>query len=84
MNDTIFIHFRFRHAKRNKKAPLSISSISFFLEDLEISDKAFKRKKPTPETDVFSEEETKAIVDSLKESDNIRDLAIVVLFITGV
>lgn len=58
-------------------------SISYFLGDMEISSRAFASRITNIEEQVFSEDEISTIISYLRDSNSIRDLAILLLFETG-
>ncbi len=70
----------FRYAKRYGFTDLSISH---FLGDMEISSKAFTSNVKNAAEQIYTEDEIEMIISYLKQSNNIRDLAILLLFETG-
>lgn len=71
----------FRYGKRYGYTDLSISH---FLGDMEISSRAFTQNVKKTEEQIFSEDEIKKAIAYLNQSDDIRDLAILLLFETGI
>lgn len=70
----------FRYAKKYGYTDLSISH---FLGDMEISNNAFTTRVKSIEEQVFSENEINTAISYLRKSNDIRDLAILLLFETG-
>lgn len=54
-----------------------------YLQELELSKKLFNHEQKSNENSVFSQEEIKKIIDALKTTKNIKDLAILVAIYTG-
>lgn len=66
-----------------KKRGYCQTNITEYLQELEISRKLLNHEQKSNENSVFSKEEIKILIDSLKTSKNIKDLAILMAIYTG-
>ncbi len=71
----------FKYAKRKK---LTEISISLFFQDLQLSRKIFKQNPKDNREEVFSEDETRIIIDHLKEHPSLIHYGMLLAFQTGV
>ena len=70
--------------KYGKSQGFTAISITTFFGDLELSRKAFARKKIDKETEVFNETEIALVKSYLRKRGTIRDLGVLLAFETGV
>lgn len=71
----------FKYAKRKKYTTLSITS---FFKDLQLSRKSFTQNPVDKRTQVFSDDETEAIISYLKDHETLVRLGIILCFQTGI
>lgn len=71
----------FKYAKKHKFTEISIS---YFIKDLDISRRVFKKTVKDKEGEVFSEEEVKMVIHHLRNNQTIEHLGLLLAFQTGV
>lgn len=76
----IIVRGVWKYAKRQRYTTLSISE---FFGDLELSKNTFERVAKDPSSQVFSEDEVPILIDELKLSRSIWDLAVALALETG-
>ena len=69
--------------KRAKKLGYIDFNVEVMLQDLDVSDKQFRRVAKKDEEEVFNDEEMDIIIRYLKENPTIRNLGILLIFLTG-
>lgn len=79
-NMRIVLRGIFKYAKRRKYTEFSITN---FFGDMEISQSIFKKKAPSVEHEIYSEDEIPLIIGHLRRNEDIKNLGLLIIFETG-
>lgn len=70
--------------RRAKKRKLITYNIEEFFDELDVSDSDFKKTVKSDEKEVYNEEELPIVLDYLENNIDLKNLGILLLFITGI